>query len=161
MEEADDRAIKRGKEVFDNICAVMDDHQWKYEKDEEKLTVAIAFSTDDLRIGLHFFLDLQSQTVKVFSMLPFEVKEEAITPMLVAACEINYLLKDGDFMYDFGHKRMFFKLTTSFKGSLISKSLLEHMLDFAYDVLDVYNDKLDAINEGKMTLGEFVEWLNQ
>ena len=35
------------------------------------------------------------------------------------------------------------------------------MLDFAYDVLDVYNDKLDDLNEGKMTLGEFVAFLNQ
>ena len=158
--EIDERVSKRGKEVFDTICEVMEDHGWKYYKDEQKLNIGISFDTEDYDIGLHFFIDLDTQKITLLSMLPFEMQEGARDKCAIAACEVNYRLKDGDFLCDFANNRIFFKLTTSFKGSLLSKSLLDEFLDLAYAIVDIYNDKFAALNSGEMSLQDFVDFID-
>ncbi len=155
--EIEERVAKRGKEVFETICEVMDDNGWRYQKKEEELSVAIGFDTEDFDIKLHFFVELRTQKITLLSMLPFAVRNEAVDDCALAACEVNYRLKDGDFLYDFANNAIFFKLTTSFKGSLLSKSLLSNFLDLAYAILDVYNDKFASLNNGEMTLKDFVD----
>lgn len=160
LQEPEEKVVKKGKEILENLCAYMDENQWKYQKDEEDFSASIAFQTEDLDLYLHFFVDVHEEVVRVLSMLPINVTEAGITPCIIAACETNYMLKDGDFLYDFKNNAIFFKLTSSFKNSLISKAFLKHMFDFAYDVIDIYNDKFAALNDGTMTLEEYMTWLN-
>ena len=155
--EVDERVAKRGKEVFETICEMMDDNGWHYKKKEEELSVAIGFDTEDYDINLHFFVDIQTQKITLLSMLPFSIKEESVDACAIAACEVNYRMKDGDFLYDFEHNNIFFKLTTSFKGSLLSKSLMTSFMDLAYAILDVYNDQFAALNNGEMSLNDFIK----
>jgi hypothetical protein len=161
--EVSEKVSKRGKEVLDTICEMMDDNGWHYQKKEEdgEFSVAIGFDTEDYDINLHFFVDLQTQKITLLSMLPFSIKEESVDACAIAACELNYSMKDGDFLYDFTHNSLFFKLTTSFKGSLLSKSLISSFMDLAYAILDIYNDRFAALNDGEISLSDFINRIGE
>ena len=156
----DERIAKRTKEVFDTICEMIEDNNWRYQKDEEAMKISIGFDTDDLDIRMHFYVEAQVQKVTMLSCLPFTVNSDKVDDCALAACEANYNLKDGDFLYDFDNNAIFFKLTTSYRGSLISKSLMDGFLDFAYAVLDFYNDKFQAVNDGQISLEDFAKSLD-
>ena len=73
----------------------------------------------------------------------------------IATCQANYRLADGSFDYDFREGKVFFRMTSSYRDSLISQNLLEYMMACAAFTVDAYNDKFLMLAKGQMAIEEF------
>ena len=153
--------MKKAKEVYGILCAMMDANNWNYQKDEENLAIFTGFSGDDLSMQFKVSIDAKRQLVYLISGLPFKMCEEKRVEGAVATCEINYELADGSFDYNVLDGTIGFRMTSSYRESLIGTELMQYMIDCACYTVDKYNDKLEALNDGKMTLGELLTWIKE
>lgn len=153
--------MKKAKEVYGILCAMMDSNEWRYEKDEENLAIYTSFSGDDLSMQFKVSIDAKRQLVYLISALPFKMCEDKRVEGAIATCEINYELADGSFDYSIQDGTIGFRMTSSYRESLVGVDLMKYMIDCACFTVDKYNDKLEAINNGQLSLKAFFEWMNE
>lgn len=153
--------MKKAKDVYDILCAMMDSNEWGYQRDEENLAIYTGFSGDDLSMQFKVSIDAKRQLVYLISALPFKMCEDKRVEGAVATCEINFELADGSFDYSVTDGTIGFRMTSSYRESLVGTDLMKYMIDCACYTVDKYNDKLEAINDGKLSLGEFLAWMKE
>ena len=149
--------MERGVQTYNLLCQALEENEWKYDKDDEKLAIDISFSSDDLPIKFRVAVDVKREIVSLFSLLPFKFKDDTRIDGSTAVNAINYKLADGSFDYDLGDGTVGFRMTTSYCESLLSTEVFKYMIDCAFWTVDRYNDKLLALNKGYITIKEFFE----
>ena len=149
---ADQKSIKSAEIVYNTLCEMLDDRQWKYEKAPDKSIVHFIVSGDDIPMEFVVNIDAERQLVRMLSQLPFTFNEERRVQGAIATCQATFRLADGSFDYDFKTGRVLFRMTSSFRGSLISKELLAYMVDCACCTVDAYNDKFLLIERGLLDI---------
>ena len=154
---ADAKKMMYAKEAFDTLCRSLDNIGWKYRKMEDELKISFGVGGDDIPMSFLIIIDAERQLVRILSLLPFQMKEDKIVDGAVATCVINYLLADGSFDFDVESGHILFRMTSSFRESLLGEELFKYMVSIACLTIDKYNDQLSDINEGKMTIAEFIE----
>ncbi len=154
---AEEKNLTLAKSVFATFCKAMDRREWKFEKDEEKLTAHFTVSGDDLLMQFTLVIDAKRQLIRLTSQLPFRMSEERRMDGAIATCVASYGLADGNFDYDLSSGRIFFRMTASFRESLIGEKLFHYMLECACDTVDEYNDKFFAIDKGLLSIDDFIE----
>lgn len=157
----DENVIRTAKEVFTTLCAMLDDKDWRYERDEDKLCIQLSARGGDLPFAINIQVDPERQLVILISPMPFETPVERRREMAVAVAQANYGMVDGSFDYDFANTgRILFRQTTSFRESLIGKELLEYLLGCACYTIDRYNDKFFMVCQNTMTIDEVLDFIN-
>lgn len=138
---AEEKELKQAQAAFDTLCGMLDEKDWKYEKDEENLVITSAAQGDDLPIDLRITVDPDRLLVILLSTIPFTIPEDRRTALAVAVSAANYGLVDGNFDYDYLNGRIVFRLTSCYRESLMGKEMFEYMLFIACSTVDNYNDK--------------------
>ena len=154
---ADEKMLKQAQTVYNTICKAFDSNGWKYEKDDEKLHVFCGAQGDDLTIDVNMKVNTAQQIISFYSYMPFEVPQDRRVEVALAVTMINYVMVDGSFDYDFVDGTLLFRMTSGFTSSLIGTELIEYMLYISCRTVDDYNDKLEKIANGKMSLQELAE----
>ncbi len=149
--------LEQAKATFDTICQMLDGKDWKYERIDEKLIIQSGVQGDDLPIKFTIKVNPRNQIVALYSMMPFNVPEDKRVEMALAIHVANYPMVDGSFDYDIKDGSIIFRLTTSFRDSILSKELFEYMLMVSVVTIDEYNDKFFAVSKGLMSLEQFIE----
>lgn len=152
----DEKKTTLAKSVYQTLCTAISNREWKYDKDEEKLVVYFTVNGEDIPMSFILIVDAERQLVRVLSPLPFKMDEGKRIDGAIATCVATYGLSDGSFDYDLSDGTIAFRLTTSFRESLISEDLLQYMISFACAVVDQYNDKFLAINKGMLSIDDFI-----
>jgi hypothetical protein len=70
-------------------------------------------------------------------------------------------LKDGSFDYDINDGEIRFRLTSSYRESILSKELFVYMIGVSIGTIDQYNDKFFMLSKGVMSIQQFIEQENQ
>lgn len=153
MSETTNRAC----EVFADLCAAIDARNWNYEKDEEKLTVRFGVTGEDMLMKFVIIVDAQRQVVRLLSPLTSVFPEDRRLEGAVAACAMTYPLADGSFDYDIQTGVSWFRQTASFRESKIGNGLLQYMISYTCAAVDLYNDRLDKLVKGELSLRDFLE----
>ena len=109
------------------LLEMLNEHGWKYREAEDRTIICLT-QGDDLPIPITFRVDDERKLLTVVSPIPVAVPEAKRTDMAVAVSLANYIIVDGSFDFDFLEGTMLFRLTSSFRESLIGKELLEYML---------------------------------
>lgn len=151
---ADAQKLRNAQAVFNTVCEMLDDKKWRYQKDTEKLKINCSATGDDLPIDVRFSVDAERDLVMFLSSLNFSVPEDMRETMAKAVSMINYPMVAGSFDFNPATGRLFFRLTCSYRDSLISKAVYEYMLLVSCGTVDEYNDKLLMIAKGNMSLEE-------
>lgn len=154
MENANAANAKR---TYDTFCKVLDSREWNYEKDDEALRIETGVRGDDLPIHLNISFDTDRALVRLFSPINFTIPEELIGECALALCLINDSLVDGNFDLNVNNGRLCFRMSTSFRESLLSAEALDYFLGFAISVVDEYNDKLLMLAKGVISARKFDE----
>jgi hypothetical protein len=81
--------------------------------------------------------------------------------MSLAISAVNYTMVDGSFDYNFLNGNTLFRLTSSYRNSMISTTALEYMLMVSCNTVDEYNDKLFMLCKGMMSLEDIVKAANE
>lgn len=141
---------REARNVYESIMKMLDKHNFNYKPDDDNLVINIKMHGDDLPMDFVLKVDAKRDLVIFSSMLPFKFNLDRVVAGAVAVCSINYLLADGSFDLDVRDGELSFKLTSSYKDSLLSEESLEYMFGIACGTVDKYNDKLLLISEGHM-----------
>ncbi len=161
MQMADEKVLKEAKVAFSTLCAMLDDKEWHYSKDEDKLLVECGANGDDLPIDIRIKVDPEKQIVSLYSTLPYKIPEEERVLAAIAISAMNYNMVDGNFDYNIGSGSVLFRLTSSFRESLVSKEMFEYMLFVSCLTVDRYNDKLLMLVKNVMSLEDFINFCKE
>ena len=145
---ADEKNIKSAEIVYNTLCEVLDDRHWKYDVHPEDSVVHFIVGGEDIPMEFVVYIDAEKQLVRMMSQMPFAFSEAKRVEGAIATCQATFRLADGSFDYDFNTGRILFRLTSSFRGSLISKELLAYMIDCSCFTVDEFNDKFLMIDRG-------------
>lgn len=156
---ADKNQIKQANEVFKQLCATLNDLDWHYVADEDNLTVELDVQGDDLPIAFEMTVDPERQLIRFISRMPFKMKD--IKVGAVAINLINYALADGSFDMSINSGNVAFRITSSYRDSLVSKDLLRYMVSITCSTVDDYNDKLFDLSRGVLSLEDFVKFVRE
>ena len=141
--------------VYNSLCAAIEELNWKYNK-VDSMRISFEVRGDDLPMSFIIKIDEDRQLVRLFSALPFKIKEDKIAEACVAVCAVNYELTIGSFDLDISDGTLVFRVTNSFRSSMISKELLEHIVNYSCAFVDEYNDKFLMLNSS-LSLADFLK----
>lgn len=156
----DAKKLTNAKSAFNTLLKALDAIDWKYKKDEEKLRIDFSVKGDDLPMDFIMLVDADRQLVRLLSFLPFSFPQDHRAEGAIATSQINYKLADGSFDFDISDGTVLFRMTSSFRASLISENLLRYMVQCAIYTVDKYNDKLFMLSKGVTSLEQFFKDLN-
>ncbi|MBQ7319833.1 MAG: YbjN domain-containing protein [Clostridia bacterium] len=154
---ADEKNVKSSYDVYQTLCAMLDDLNLKYSRDDESFAIQVGIQGEDFPVRMQIRVNPGKSLISVLSQLPFSVPEEKRVEMSVAISMANYLLVDGSFDYNIGEGDILFRLTSSYLDSLIGKEMLQYMLMVSYKTIDDFNDKFFMLMKEKMSLDEFAQ----
>ena len=149
--------MRKAVEVYGTLCSMLDNINWKYEKVEEKLMIKSGVKGDDLPIEFLMIVKPNSEVVQFISSLPFNMPEDKRVEGALAICAANYGMVNGSFDYDLSDGQILFRLTTSYRESLLSEALLEYMVMVSASTIDKYNDRFFMLAKGMISLEQFME----
>lgn len=154
---ADEKKLKQAKVTFDALCEMLDEHGVHYEKNTDELFVHFYMNGDDIPMEVVAAVDAERDLVRILSPLPFAFSEAKRLEGAIATCQANYRMADGSFDYNFRDGKILFRMTSSYKESLLSKELLGYMIACSAFTVDNYNDKFLMIDKGLLSLDDFIK----
>jgi hypothetical protein len=153
---ADEKSLKNAQKVYKTLCDALDGWKWHYTKNNDDLKVRFTVEGDDIPMEFNIFVDPERQLVRLLSLMPFRFSEDKRVEGAVATCYANFKFADGSFDYDMEDGSVFFRLTSSFRDSLISVDALQYMINCACYSVDEYNDKFLMISKGALSITDFL-----
>ena len=153
----DEIKTKRAIEVYNTLKAALDAQHWHYDANDEALTISLGVNGEDIPMNFILVVDGERELVRMLSLLPFKAERERLLALAIATCQANYKLVDGCFVYNIEDGAILYRITSSFRGSIISIDLLRYMINMACHVVDEYNDRFLAISKGMLSLEDFLK----
>ena len=101
--------------------------------------------------------DADRQLIRLMSFLPFKISDAKRVEGAIATCHANYLLADGSFDYNLGDGTIIFRMTSSFRESLVGDELFKYMIHVACITVDKYNDQFLMISKGNLSITDFIK----
>lgn len=154
-QQEEQRKLSEAKVVYGTLCSALDNRKWTYDKEEEKLIVRTGAVGEDLSMKIYIKVDASRSVMFLKSAMPFTTAPDKIDDMIRAISIANWAMLNGTFEMDKADGYVGFKVVIPFMESLLSEKLCNYMIDVSCRMIDKFNDKLLALNEGKMTLAEF------
>lgn len=151
-----DKARAKAEEVYSTLCGLFDKKGWKYEKEEEKLTVTCIFRGDDLPMEFYIRVIPELASVALFSPLHLKVAEDMRLTMAAAVCAVNDTILDGCFDFDVRDGQLLFRMNNSYLDCDPSMEVFNYMMRMANSVVDAYNDVFLALTKGNISIDQFL-----
>ena len=148
--------MTRAKKVYDTLCTAMDNRGWVYQKDEEKMRISFGVKGEDMVMEFVIMVDAARQVIRLMSPLSFRMSENKRMDGAIATCVASYGMANGSFDYDITDGTIAFRMTASFRDSIIGDGMLQYMIDCSCAMVDRYNDKFLAINVGVLSIEDFI-----
>ena len=149
--------MELAKRPFDTLVNMFETRNLKYDKNEEELIVRSGIKGDDLPIDFIVVVKPKNEVVQFLSKLPFNMPEDKIIDGAIAASAANYGLVDGSFDYNVMDGSIIFRLTSSYRDSILSEDLFEYMIMVSAATIDEYNDKFFMLAKGMIDIQKFIE----
>lgn len=157
---ANSDGVQTARDNFSKLCAVLDDNNFKYEKNEEELSVRCIGKGKELPIELIIKFNPKLEIVSLLSPLPFTVNEESRKAAAVAVARINFGMVDGNFDFNYSTGKLIFRLTASFANSILGKDAFEYVLFTSLQTLEEYSGKLLTVCEQNMSVDQIYNFIN-
>lgn len=152
----DEKKMELAKQVYQTLCEAVEKREWNFGKDEEKLLVHFGVNGEDIPMQSIIFIDADRQLIRLLSPLPFKMSESNRMEGAIATCVASFNLADGNFSYDLSDGTIVFKMTASFRESIIGEGLFQYLISCACSTVDKYNDQFLALDKGFMTITDFI-----
>ena len=153
----DNNKLMYANEAYSTLCRTLDNIGWTYKRMDDELKIMFGVGGDDIPMNFLIIVDADRQLVRLLSLMPFQMNPDKRVEGAVATCVINYALADGSFDFDIETGHIMFRLTASFRESLLSEELFKYIVSIACHTIDRYNDQLSDLNDGKLSVEEFLK----
>lgn len=152
----DEKKMELAKLVYQTLCEAIERREWNFGKDEEKLLVHFGVSGDDIPMQFILIVDAERQLIRVMSPLPFKMSESKRMEGAIATCAASFGMADGSFDYDLSDGTIVFRMTASFRESLIGEGLFQYLISCSCAMVDKYNDQFLALDKGIVSITDFI-----
>ncbi len=152
--------IQEAQKILDGFCRTMDNREWRYDRDDEEMSVETSVRGDDLPIKLRVVSDPGLSLLKLYSRLDFDIPSEKIVEAAIAVCLINDRLACGNFDLDVNSGTIFYRMSLPFSESLVSEEVYKFMIDFSVYIVDEFNDKLLMLSKGMLDAQGILDFMN-
>ncbi len=156
---ATEKELKQAASLFKTLCDYLDENEWKYDKADDSLGIMLVTKGDDLPIPVMIRINPDLMVLSVYTTMPFEVPEDMRVPMVVAVTAATHCMIDGGFDYDVESGQILFRITSTYRDSIIGKKLIEYMLGCACVMTDEFNDKFYKMVQEKMSTGDMLDMI--
>lgn len=157
---ANEKIEQRAIEVYESLCGMLDKMEFKYDKEgkdsDGDYVIRFSMAGDDLPMSFVMYMDVDRQLIRVLSLIPYAFPENKRVDGAIVTCRANYKMVDGNFDYNFGTGKITFRLTSSYRESIIDEELLLHMIQLSVAMVEEFNDKFMAVGMGMMSVEEFL-----
>ena len=152
----DEKKMELAKQVYQTLCEAIERREWNFGKDEEKLLVHFGVSGDDIPMQFILIVDAERQLIRLMSPMHFKMSESKRMEGAIATCAASFGMADGSFDYDLSDGTIVFRMTASFRESLIGEGLFQYMISCSCAMVDKYNDQFLALDKGIMSITDFI-----
>ena len=149
--------MELAKRTFDTLVNMFESRNLQYDKHEEELVVRSGIKGEDLPIDFIVVVKPTNEVVQFLSKLPFNMPEDKVIDGAIAVSAANYGLVDGSFDYNVMDGSIIFRLTSSYRDSILSEDLFEYMIMVSAATIDEYNDKFFMLAKGMIDIQKFIE----
>ncbi len=152
--------IRLTAENAEVLIAMLEHKKLKYaidERSDSRTHIRIHFTGEDLPMTLHIILRADKQICSVFSLMPFKICEEMRNDAAIAVTAANHGLIDGSFDMDMDTGEIRFRLTSCYIGTVLTEELFAYLMFVSARTVDHYNDRFEALNNGTMSLEQFLD----
>ena len=147
----------KARRVFNQFVNMLNERDWKFDHDEERMVIQSGVSTDDFPVEFFIIVDGEHSVVRFLSKLPFKAPEDKLMEVALAVCGINNYLIDGNFDFDLNDGSLLFRMTASFIGETeLCDDALERLILTSASTVDEYNDKLFMIIKNMLSIDDFL-----
>ena len=136
----DAKKIEQANAVYSTILSVLDGRNWKYDQKEGERVIFLKLNGDDLPMDFVIRVLEEQQVISIISFMPTSMPEDKRVEGAIATAIITNKLADGSFDYDISDGTIMFRITSSFRNSLIGETLIKYMIDVSSTTVDEYND---------------------
>ena len=159
--ELTEQNLAKAQETYRNLCAMMDEDDWKYQKFEEDLVIRFTARGEDIPMDFLVVIDPYPGLIRLFSTLPFNMSKEKMIDSAIAVCAINDRLKNGTFDFDVSDGTIRFRMTQMYMDSEIGKDVFKYMVYCSAQTVDEYNDKFLMLSKGGLAINDFLADINK
>jgi len=153
----DAQKMKHAQETYAMVCRMLTGQNWKYEKNDEDLSIDCKAIGEDLPMPVTIKVRPERQIVLLLSYLPIEVPDNKRLEVAAAISIVNYRLINGCFELNISNGRLYFRMTNSFMDSTLSEETFRYMLYVSLQTIDDYNDKLEGLVKGTVDISAFMK----
>lgn len=153
----DAKKIEQANAVYSTILSVLDGRNWKYDQKEGERVIFLKLNGDDLPMDFVIRVLEEQQVISIISFMPTSMPEDKRVEGAIATAIITNKLADGSFDFDISDGTIMFRITSSFRSSLIGETLIKYMIDVSSATVDEYNDKFFMLAKGVLSLEDFMK----
>ena len=144
------------RNVYYKLCSSLDRRGWNYRREDDELAVVFGVNGDGFGAQFLIIIDAEKELIRLLSPLTFNFDDDKKVEAAIACCVASYKMVDGSFDCDFADGKVSFRMTASFKNSIISEDLFDYMIDCSCAMVEKYNGKFAAINNGDLSIQDFI-----
>ena len=152
----DDIKQKIATSVYNTIISVLDGKGYETKRDDDNLTAYCHVQSDVLPISFAVIVDAEKQLLTIVESSSITFPKDSLTDGAIAACVTNCLLVDGSFHFEYATGNMLFRISSSFKDSVISADVFEYLLRRTYNTILTYGPELTKLANGGIMIGAYV-----
>ncbi|MCM1439108.1 MAG: YbjN domain-containing protein [Roseburia sp.] len=149
------------EKTYKNLLEAVKDNNWTCERHDDELKINYGVNGDFMHMNFRILVDKDTDTVRLFSYLPVQFDESKRTQGALVTSAANYSLSDGRFEYDVKDGSVFFKMTASYRMSIISVEALVYMLNYSAWAVDKFQSDFAKVNGGSLSVSEFAKKYNK
>lgn len=147
----------KAQKIYKDMVKALKRKDWNFIEEEKELAIISSYTGDDIPVRFIIRVDAEKEVIQYFSPLPFDIKEDKRVDAAVAVCVANYGLVNGGFDLNITDGDIRYRLTTSFRDCEIGEDFFYDMMAVAVTTTDEYNDRFMMLNDGLMTLQQFID----
>ncbi len=145
--------------AFEALKAWLDENEWDYQAEKEKLKITTGGVGEDLQIDIRLIINPERGDVKVLSPMPFNVPEKKRSDIAFSVGLVNDTILAGSFDYDIETGSIWYRHTTSYADMDVAPVVYERLLRDSVKAIDLFNDKFLMIGKGMYTIKQLLEFL--
>lgn len=149
--------VRLAKMNFNNLCAVLDENNWKYEKNSDEFLIECKARGENLPMDIRIKVNTQLKIVTFFSPMNFNVSDLRRKNLAIAVARANYCMVDGNFDYKYTSGKILFRLTASYDNCVLSKEAFKYIIFTACNTVDKYNGLFLSVSQNDMTIGGIIK----
>lgn len=157
----DDIKRKIATNVYNSIVSHLQGKGYALEREDDNLTAYFQVETRVLPITLAVTVNADKQSLMLIATSDITFQKDKLADAAIATCVTNCQLVDGGFEFDYATGKLVFRVSSSFKGCVISTDVFDYLFRRAYNASLTYCTELAKLAKGEIDLGAYVYYTEE